>query len=140
MWRAVLKYRGVVKRKEIRTKIEMFKIRKYLTFIFIDVSMWPPDSRSLKFSIYFQMERQKLSSSRTVWHFQNEYHNQWTSRGLVLGRGFVPVTSSSAVKSLGLGGTRTKNSEFGFRVRELKTRTKNALWSHIKVGRFVRNY
>ena len=28
----------------------------------------------------------------------------------------------------------------GFGVRELKTRTKNALSSHIKVGRFVRNY
>jgi len=45
--------------------------------------------------------------------------------GLILGRGFVPVPPSFAVKSLGLG------------VRELKTRTKNALSSHIKVGRFV---
>jgi len=31
-----------------------------------------------------------------------------------------------------------KNEEFWLGVRELKTRTKNALSSHIKVGRFVK--
>ena len=60
-------------------------------------------------------------------------------RGLILGRGFVPVPSSFAVKSLGLGVREQKIQSLGFGVRELKTRTKNALSSHIKVGRFVRN-
>ena len=35
---------------------------------------------------------------------------------------------------------RTKNQSLGLGVRELKTRTKNALSSHIKVGRFVSYY
>ena len=58
----------------------------------------------------------------------------------ILGRGFVPVSSSFAVKSLGLGVQELKIQSLGFGVRELKTRTKNTLSSHIKVGRFVRNY
>ena len=41
------------------------------------------------------------------------------ARGLILGRGFVPVPSCFAVRSLGLG----KNSEFGFR----GTRTKKVV-------------
>ena len=61
-------------------------------------------------------------------------------RGLILGRGFVPVHSSFAVKSLGLGVGEIKIQSLGFGVRELKTRTKNALSGHIKVGKFVRNY
>ena len=56
-------------------------------------------------------------------------------RGLILGRGFVPVPSSFEVKSLGLGERELKIQSFGFGVRELKTRTKNALSSHILVGR-----
>ena len=52
--------------------------------------------------------------------------------GLILGRGFVPVPSSFPVKSLGLGVRELKIQSLGFGVRELK--------SHIKVGRFVRNY
>ena len=63
-----------------------------------------------------------------------------TTRGLILGRGFVHVPSSFAVKSLGLGVRELQIKSFGFGVRELKTRTKNALSSRIKVGRFVRNY
>ena len=47
--------------------------------------------------------------------------NNHVTKGLILGRGFVSGPSSFAVKSLGLGGTRTKNSEFRFR----GTRTKN---------------
>ena len=62
------------------------------------------------------------------------------SRGHILGRGFVPVPSSFAVNSLGLRVRELKIQSLGFRVRELKTRTKYALSSHIKVGRFVRNY
>ena len=42
--------------------------------------------------------------------------------------------------SLGLGVQELKNQSLGFGVRELKTSTKNAFSSHIKVGRFVRNY
>ena len=60
-------------------------------------------------------------------------------RGLILGRGSVPVPSSYAVKSSGLGVRELKITSLGFGVRELKTRTKNAHSSHIKVGRFVRN-
>ena len=61
-------------------------------------------------------------------------------RGLILGRGFVPVPSSFLVKSLGLGVRELKIQSLGFWVRELKTRTENSLSSHIKVGRFVKNY
>ena len=53
-------------------------------------------------------------------------HFFYLTRGLILRCVFVPVPSSFAVKSFGLCGTRTK------------TRTKNALSSHIKVGRFAR--
>ena len=59
---------------------------------------------------------------------------------LILGLGFVPVTSSFTVKSLGLGVRELKIQSLGFGVQELKTRTKNALPSNIEVGRFVRNY
>ena len=48
-------------------------------------------------------------------------------RPYILGRGFVPVPSSFAVKSLGLGVRELKMQSLGFGVRELKTRTKNAL-------------
>ena len=48
------------------------------------------------------------------------------------------VPSSFAVKSLGLGVRELKIQSLGFGVRELKTKAKNALSSHIKVGRFVR--
>ena len=47
-------------------------------------------------------------------------------RGLILGRGFVFVPSSFAVKSLGLGVRELKTQSLGFGVREPKTRTKNA--------------
>ena len=46
-------------------------------------------------------------------------------RGLILGRGIVPVSSSFAVKSLGLGVRELKSQSLGFEVRGLKTRTKN---------------
>ena len=62
------------------------------------------------------------------------------NRGVILGRGLVPVPLSFAVKSLGLGVGELKIQSFGFGVRELITRIKNAILSHIKVGRFVRNY
>ena len=42
------------------------------------------------------------------------------SGGLILGRGFVPVPSSFAVKSLGLGLRELKIQSLGFGVRELK--------------------
>ena len=42
------------------------------------------------------------------------------SRGLIQGRGFVPVPSSFAVKSLGMGVRELKIHSLGFRVRELK--------------------
>ena len=45
------------------------------------------------------------------------------SRGLILGSGFVLVPSSFAVKEFGVGGSRTKNSEFGFQ----GTRTKKVV-------------
>ena len=44
------------------------------------------------------------------------------TRGLILGRGFVPVPSSFAVKSLGLGVRELKIQSLGFGIRELKTR------------------
>ena len=40
--------------------------------------------------------------------------------GLILGRGFVPVPLSFAVKSLGLGVRELKIQNLGFGVRELK--------------------
>ena len=43
-------------------------------------------------------------------------------RGLILGRGFVPVPSSFAVKSLGLGVRELKVHSLGFGVRELSCR------------------
>ena len=52
-------------------------------------------------------------------------------RGLILGRGFVPVPSSFADKSLGLGVRELKIQSLGFGVRELKIRTKNDLSSQI---------
>ena len=58
------------------------------------------------------------------------------TRGLILGRGFVPVPSSFAVKSLGLGVREQKIQSLGFGVRELKTRNKNALSSHKKYKRY----
>ena len=42
------------------------------------------------------------------------------TRGLILGRGFVPEPSSFAVKSLGLGGRELKIQSLGFGVREQK--------------------
>ena len=41
-------------------------------------------------------------------------------RPYILGRGFVPVPSSFAVKSLGLGVRERKIQSLGFGVRELK--------------------
>ena len=41
-------------------------------------------------------------------------------RGLILGRGFVPLPSSFAFKSLGLGVRELKIQSLGFGVRELK--------------------
>ena len=53
-----------------------------------------------------------------MYRFQKEGR---ASRGLILGRGFVPVPSSFAVKSLGLGVRELKIQSLGFRgVRELK--------------------
>ena len=51
------------------------------------------------------------------------------TRGLILGRGFVPVPSSFAVKCLVLGVRELKIQSLGFGLRELKikTRTENAL-------------
>ena len=43
-----------------------------------------------------------------------------SSRGLILGRIFVLVPSSFAVKSLGLGVREIKIQSLSFRVRELK--------------------
>ena len=62
------------------------------------------------------------------------------TRGLILGRGFGPVPSNFSVKSFGLEVRELNIQSLGFGVRELKTRTKKALSSHKKVGRFVRNY
>ena len=42
------------------------------------------------------------------------------SRGLILGRGFVPVPSSFAVKSSGLGVSEQKIHSLGFGVRKLR--------------------
>ena len=42
------------------------------------------------------------------------------TRGLILGRGFVPEPSSFAVKSLGLGVRELKIQSLGFGVREQK--------------------
>ena len=42
------------------------------------------------------------------------------TRGLILGRGFVPEPSSFAVKSLGLGVRELKIQILGFGVREQK--------------------
>ena len=57
----------------------------------------------------------------------NKYKSISKPRGLILGRGFVPVPSSFAVTSLGLGVRELKIQSLGFGVRELKTRTKKAL-------------
>ena len=45
---------------------------------------------------------------------------QIETRGLILGRGFVPEPSSFAVKSLGLGVRELKIQSSGFGVREQK--------------------
>ena len=47
-------------------------------------------------------------------------HELSESRGLILGRIFVLVPSSFAVKSLGLGVQELKIQSLSFRVRELK--------------------
>ena len=43
-----------------------------------------------------------------------------SSRGLILGRVFVPIPSSFPVKCLELGVRELKNQSLGFWVRELK--------------------
>ena len=63
----------------------------------------------------------------------NFYNLSW---GLILGRGFVLVPSSFAVKSLGLGVRELEIQSLGFGVRELKTLFQVIL----KLGGFVRNY
>ena len=53
-------------------------------------------------------------------------------RGLILGRGFVPIPSSFAVKSLRLGVRELKIQSLGFRVRELKICRNVELYAALK--------
>ena len=54
-------------------------------------------------------------------------------RGLILGRGFVPVPSSFAVKSLGLGVRELKIQSFGFGVQELKNCKNVELYAALRI-------
>ena len=55
------------------------------------------------------------------------------SRGLILGRGFVPVPSSFAVKSLGLGVRELKIQSLGFGVREQKSCRNVELYAALRI-------
>jgi hypothetical protein len=55
-------------------------------------------------------------------------------RGLTLGRGFVPVPSSFAVKSLGLWVRELKIQSLGFGVRELKLELKTLIHVILKLA------